>query len=220
MSARRRIALMPLATLVVALAGAFALGALLAPRGDAQDHGRAAPRGVSAPPPSRGHASITAGMDCSACHSPAGWAMSASAGAGRGFDHTRTGFPLLGRHARTSCTQCHRADVHIRRECAACHQDAHMGQLGRDCQRCHDSFRWSNVRGLEMHRSTRLPLTGRPDDGLMKLSEGGIGHGVALFRPVDGHNRNTIVNGIFDLFAHAVPIPDATARYAFRLNVR
>jgi hypothetical protein len=62
---------------------------------------------------------------------------------------------------------------------------------------------------------TRLPLIGRPDDCLMKLSEGRIGHGVALRRPVDGHNRNTIVKGIFDLVAHAVPIPDTTARHTF-----
>jgi hypothetical protein len=42
----------------------------------------------------------------------------------------------------------------------------------------------------------------------MKLSEGRIGHGVALFRPVDGHKRNTVVKDILDLVAHAVPIPD------------
>jgi hypothetical protein len=49
----------------------------------------------------------------------------------------------------------------------------------------------------------------------MKLSEGRIGHGVAFFRPGDGHNRNTIINGILDLVAHAVPIPGPAAWQTF-----
>jgi len=149
-----------LVSLFATLLFASALVGIRAQRGDAQDHGRTPPR-AAAPTPRSSHASITAGMDCNACHTPAGWGMGGGGQSGRGFDHARTGFPLVGRHAQTACTACHRAGVRVRSECASCHQDSHQGQLGRDCQRCHSATRWSDTRAFEMHRNTRLPLTGR-----------------------------------------------------------
>lgn len=108
----------------------------------------------------RRHASVTSGMDCSACHTPDGWGMAAGAEAGRGFDHARTGFPLVGRHSAITCVRCHQADVQIERDCVSCHEDAHQSRLGRDCERCHTAVRWSDTRPFEIHRTTRLPLTG------------------------------------------------------------
>lgn len=147
MSARRLLSLVLASLVPVALLGAWH-GQLASTH--AQDGGSHASR----------HASVTSGMDCSACHTPAGWGMSSGASAGRGFDHGRTGFPLAGRHAAQPCVACHQPDVEVRRACASCHEDAHQSRLGRDCERCHTAVRWNDTRPLEIHRTTRLPLTG------------------------------------------------------------
>jgi hypothetical protein len=141
--------LVPPLLLGTALAASATAGAVLGAR--AQD-------GEVAPQRDR-HASITEGLDCSACHTTAGWAMGTGTG-GRGFDHARTGFPLTGVHRMASCTDCHQAGLETRRDCASCHEDEHQGRLGRGCDRCHSSRAWADTRPLEMHRATRLPLTG------------------------------------------------------------
>lgn len=122
---------------------------------------RAAPSARRGPTQPAHRASLTEGLDCANCHTPTSWAMAGGASAGRGFDHARTGFPLSGRHGLASCAQCHRPELAIRRECASCHEaDPHAGRLGRQCDRCHTSSAWSDTRNLELHRNTRLPLTG------------------------------------------------------------
>lgn len=108
----------------------------------------------------RGHGSITDGVDCIACHTTQGWSLSAGTGAGRGFDHGRTGFPLTARHRGPGCGECHRSGEATRRDCASCHDDPHQGRLGRTCDRCHSARGWSDTRALELHRASRLPLTG------------------------------------------------------------
>jgi len=104
---------------------------------------------------------VTENLDCSSCHSQSSWKMSDSVAPGQGgFDHSRTGFPLTGRHAAAGCVDCHRADRPITRECVGCHADAHQRQLGQACDRCHSASSWSSVSGIRLHRSTRLPLSG------------------------------------------------------------
>lgn len=95
------------------------------------------------------------------------------------FDHRATGYPLEGRHAGLACQQCHNArhiseadrkrilvkDLNrtfegLHRACLTCHEDRHAGQLGLDCERCHDVNRWKPVRSFD-HSATRFPLTGR-----------------------------------------------------------
>ncbi len=105
----------------------------------------------------RTHASITEGIGCGACHTPAGWAM---AGDGGGFDHSKTGFPLLGRHRDASCTSCHRTDRPIRRDCSTCHTDPHRRRLTQRCDQCHTSTTWDDTSTIDLHRRTRLPLDG------------------------------------------------------------
>jgi hypothetical protein len=105
------------------------------------------------------HASLTAGMDCSACHTSAGWQM--APGKGGGFDHARTGFPLVGAHRATACNACHDGRERIGVECAGCHADAHAGRLDGACADCHTAVAWSDVRTLAAHRRTHLPLTGK-----------------------------------------------------------
>lgn len=105
------------------------------------------------------HSSVTEGMDCGNCHTPAGWHMS-GAKSGEGFDHSRTGFPLTGRHEGAACNQCHSGEKRVTRECAGCHRDPHQSRLSRTCSSCHSSRRWNDLAPFEMHRRTRFPLTG------------------------------------------------------------
>jgi hypothetical protein len=98
----------------------------------------------------------------------------------KGFDHKRTGFPLLGKHARVDCAQCHDdrliADAAVRAlrakepgrktflgaptHCSACHFDEHRGQLGASCARCHNESSWKPARGFN-HAKTSYPLLGK-----------------------------------------------------------
>lgn len=56
-----------------------------------------------------------------------------------GFDHTRTGFPLVGKHQFVTCDNCHAGGKFkgLGRECSSCHNDFHKGELGMECERCH-----------------------------------------------------------------------------------
>ena len=84
----------------------------------------------------------------------------AGAKSGEGFDHSRTGFPLSGRHASAACNQCHSGEKRVTRECESCHQDPHQSRLNRRCSSCHSSRRWNDMGAFELHRRTRFPLTG------------------------------------------------------------
>jgi cytochrome c7-like protein len=87
------------------------------------------------------------GQQCDDCHSPNGWNIWT-------FDHERaTGFALNGAHQKLQCAQCHRepaTEVKLARDCASCHvkDDVHLGQFGRQCQQCHstNSFRQVRIR--------------------------------------------------------------------------
>jgi hypothetical protein len=79
------------------------------------------------------------------------------------FDHALTDYPLEGRHATVTCTECHRPEIPRRDapgECKNCHEDddAHGGALSDDCGQCHDELDWRKTRFD--HDSTEYPLTG------------------------------------------------------------
>lgn len=115
----------------------------------------------AAAPTARAHRrSVTAGLDCSACHTTDGWKSVALTSGQTGFDHSRTGFPLSQRHSSVPCTGCHDSQRQITRQCAGCHQDAHGGQLGAGCDGCHSAATWYQTEAFARHRQTRLPLTG------------------------------------------------------------
>ena len=85
------------------------------------------------------------GKDCEACHSPNGWGIWE-------FDHAKaTGFALVGAHVRATCEGCHKQPpeaVKLSGDCASCHaqDDVHLGQFGRQCQRCHGSVTFKGAR--------------------------------------------------------------------------
>jgi len=94
---------------------------------------------------------------CGVCHSTESWTKVT-------FDHERTGFPLRGRHAVTTCSSCHAsADFRaaVPTGCAACHKDVHAGEFGTRCASCHDAESWRSRFNADAHRRTNFPLTGR-----------------------------------------------------------
>ncbi|NNF58115.1 MAG: hypothetical protein HKN04_07715 [Rhodothermaceae bacterium] len=102
---------------------------------------------------------------CAGCHNATDWDLAA-------FDHSETGFSLLGAHLRTECTACHTPETQpdgsvVRRftglssECASCHleEDPHAGQFeGQTCDSCHDTQAFTIT--AFNHAATRFPLAG------------------------------------------------------------
>ncbi len=103
---------------------------------------------------------------CGACHTPLDWSPV-------NFDHSRTGFKLVGKHAGVKCSACH-----MRREssgvqatqykgtasrCESCHKELHGAQFasgGRtDCSRCHQPAGWK-VLAFDHARQSSFILTG------------------------------------------------------------
>lgn len=100
--------------------------------------------------------------ECKQCHSPSTWR----------FDRRRVIFEnlhnfgdvvLTGAHTKVPCESCHNPSPRFLldgfgAQCTSCHQDAHFGALGPECQDCHGQQAWipSNFR----HASTGFPLTG------------------------------------------------------------
>ncbi len=96
----------------------------------------------------------------------------------RQFDHSKTGWPLEGKHAGLDCAKCHtanhvaqlqRASIRVKDlnrsylgvspACITCHTDEHKGQLGQQCQQCHTVNDWKTVNNFD-HSKTRFLLTG------------------------------------------------------------
>jgi len=94
------------------------------------------------------------------------------------FDHRLTGYRLEGKHAALACEKCHTPSKMVPGErelikakdqsksffglsanCIPCHTDPHKGQLGSDCQSCHNVNDWKQAAQFD-HSKTRYPLTG------------------------------------------------------------
>jgi hypothetical protein len=96
----------------------------------------------------------TLGNDCAKCHTEKDWKEPAK------FDHAKTDFPLLGRHLRIECKECHEGTMFklAKKECVACHRkdDKHERTLGDKCGECHTERLWKTTR-FE-HDATKFPL--------------------------------------------------------------
>ena len=92
------------------------------------------------------------------------------------FNHGRTGWPLLGRHAERKCEDCHKAEFRksevlilserknpeggflgLETICVSCHNDIHKGALGLQCGECHAPASWKDVPNFD-HGRTGYPL--------------------------------------------------------------
>ncbi len=103
----------------------------------------------------------------------------------KGFDHSKTGYVLDGKHAAITCRSCHipkniapsarallskkdlaRTYMGLSPTCSTCHEDHHQGRLGANCLQCHNTTTWKGAGGKidEQkfdHSKTRYPLTGK-----------------------------------------------------------
>jgi hypothetical protein len=105
------------------------------------------------------------GTDCKSCHNTTDFkTINQSA-----FDHSRTNFPLLGKHKIVSCNKCHDSEANKKpahQNCTDCHKDYHNNQfivnnILQDCDDCHtaDGFRPSTYT-IETHNYSEFKLTG------------------------------------------------------------
>ena len=128
----------------------------------------------------RAYRSSSGQADCARCHMEHNGQKFALVALDRkAFDHAaQTGFALEGKHRSLACEKCHteshlpssvrsqikekdlnRTFLGLRRECATCHEDAHRGQEGADCSRCHQQESWQPAPGFN-HAQTPFPLAG------------------------------------------------------------
>jgi hypothetical protein len=96
------------------------------------------------------------GQRCEQCHSERSWKSAF-------FDHGLTRFPLLGKHAKVPCEDCHKGTTFkdARTTCIACHKkdDVHKRRLGTFCEQCHNARDWRQW-DFDHNKRTRYRLDG------------------------------------------------------------
>jgi Cytochrome c7 and related cytochrome c len=108
----------------------------------------------------------TLGKECGSCHTERSWKEPSK------FDHETTTFPLLGKHAKVECKECHKSAMfkEAPKDCYACHKkdDKHKDTLGKDCASCHVERDWKLTEGRFSHERTRFPLRNAHAPKLLK----------------------------------------------------
>ncbi|HQN65645.1 MAG TPA: cytochrome C [Methylophilus sp.] len=96
------------------------------------------------------------GEKCEKCHTENTWKV-------KDFDHNKTKFPLLGKHAPVECKKCHLSGdfKDVKKDCYSCHQkdDEHKKRLGTLCEDCHNARDWK-VWDYNHDTRTKFKLTG------------------------------------------------------------
>ena len=114
------------------------------------------------------------GQQCEQCHSNKAFKPASN------FDHSKSHFPLTGKHATVECAKCHQAaqlplehDVKGQiiplwrplpfSDCNTCHlKDPHEGKFGKTCANCHSTDSWRTIRKSAFnHDLTKYPLRGK-----------------------------------------------------------
>lgn len=106
------------------------------------------------------------GSNCTKCHNTSGWKNYDQ----QNFNHSKTRYPLKGKHVNVQCESCHKPGKPIKiaqfQNCKDCHSDFHKGQfLARKqkgaCEECHsvNGFTPSSFT-IEMHQKCSFPLQG------------------------------------------------------------
>jgi len=106
------------------------------------------------------------GQSCTQCHVEESFRTVKSLGQ---FDHSKTGFPLTGRHLQLDCKLCHKVSITIpvkHERCTDCHKDFHKNQFSKDgrtpdCSECHDVSGFSQFSfSIEKHNESKFKLEG------------------------------------------------------------
>jgi Doubled CXXCH motif (Paired_CXXCH_1) len=104
------------------------------------------------------------GSDCSKCHSVEGWRVNVTA-----FDHSKTRFPLVGKHQQQPCISCHLGEIYkdLPMTCNDCHavQDVHATRFGTSCNDCHSNDTWKLAK-FDHGKQTRFALKGAHEKAL------------------------------------------------------
>jgi len=105
------------------------------------------------------------GRNCQSCHNTSSFHNIAQGT----FDHSKTDFPLIGKHRNIKCTDCHKTNLSVKvkhEKCVYCHKDYHKGEftvsvLNRDCSECHseNGFKPSQYT-IEKHNLLKFKLGG------------------------------------------------------------
>lgn len=115
------------------------------------------------------HGSFAQG--CQSCHNTSGWKKVSLQSVNERFDHSKTKFPLQGKHVSVDCAQCH-ANGDFKKplafqKCMDCHRpDPHKGQFakradGGECASCHTVNGWKpSTFTVKEHASSAYPLQG------------------------------------------------------------
>jgi hypothetical protein len=144
------------------------------------------------------------GTDCQQCHDNNDWGKVR-------FDHDEeTSFSLQGAHEKLVCQACHLPslleknitnksitkqgdDKQLKpaRTCHDCHQitDAHNGELGKDCQQCHQQKKWHEQVTFN-HDFTLFPLTGAHQLQVCQACHFSSDFTVKVFSCVDCHQED------------------------------
>ena len=105
------------------------------------------------------------GNSCESCHTTVDWKKDLIV-----FDHSKTKYPLLGKHTDVGCIQCHKLNLAgglpKYDTCLPCHEDKHFGQFDRrkdkgNCSACHnvDGFKPTTFTSAK-HQKIRFILEG------------------------------------------------------------
>jgi hypothetical protein len=97
------------------------------------------------------------GTKCEDCHDDRSWKKTP-------FDHNKSRFPLMGKHAKVECKSCHLTpafkDAPL--DCYSCHKkvDKHKGTYGEKCETCHSESDWKIIL-FDHDLHSKYPLRGR-----------------------------------------------------------
>jgi hypothetical protein len=105
------------------------------------------------------HSAAGISTECSTCHNTNGWTPST-------FDHSSTGFALLGSHQPLQCSGCHSGTTTgLTSDCVSCHLTDYNAAANHaaqsyptNCEQCHNSVNWNEA--TFDHQNTSFPLTG------------------------------------------------------------
>jgi len=117
------------------------------------------------------HKGSFASQTCQSCHNTSGWKKVLGSSLSANFDHSKTKYPLLGKHQTVDCLLCHvngdfKKPVAFAR-CLDCHKDEHIGQFakrsdGGECAACHTVDGWKpSLFDVRAHQNSAYPLEGK-----------------------------------------------------------
>ncbi len=105
------------------------------------------------------------GNTCETCHTTVDWKKDIIP-----FDHSKTKYPLVGKHGPIDCARCHTPNLSGTlpkyATCLECHEDEHYRQFmlrkdGGDCGACHTVQGFTPTSyTITMHQTSRFPIEG------------------------------------------------------------